>query len=73
MNITRMIAIPVLSAGILGGALGLASTASADVATDSTNGSHSVVAASDRWAPSTKDMSKRERKRAERQYVLSDR
>ncbi|AFM15540.1 hypothetical protein Mycch_0723 [Mycolicibacterium chubuense NBB4] len=70
MNMTRMIAIPVLSAGILGGALGLACTASADVATDS----HSVVAAaSDRWAPSGKDMSKRERKRAERQYVLSNR
>jgi hypothetical protein len=73
MNITRMIAIPVLSAGILGSALGLASTASADVATSSSTGSHSIVAASSHKAPSVTDMSKKERKRVNRGGVLRDR
>jgi hypothetical protein len=70
MNVSRMIAIPVLSAGILGGALGLASTAAAAVSTTSTTDSHSIVAAPDRWASSPNDMSKSQRKRAERQHTV---
>ncbi|MGE0219643.1 hypothetical protein [Mycolicibacterium sp.] len=48
-NITRLIALPVLSAGIIGGAtLGLAGPAAAEVTTTTTNGSHSIVATPDK-------------------------
>ena len=47
-NITRALALPLLSAGIIGGAaLGLAGPAAAATTTTSTNGSHSIVATPD--------------------------
>ncbi|AFM15563.1 hypothetical protein Mycch_0746 [Mycolicibacterium chubuense NBB4] len=42
-NIARIVALPVLSAGIIGGALGLAGTAGAEVTTHNSNGSHSTA------------------------------
>ena len=45
-TITRLVALPLLSAGILGGALGLAGTAGAATGI-STGGSHSAVAGKD--------------------------
>ncbi len=46
-RITRILALPLLTAGILGGALGLASTASADVTFDGHGG---MVATPDTYA-----------------------
>ena len=44
-NIARRLALPLLSAGFIGGAaLGLAGTASAEVSTTTTNGHHAIVA-----------------------------
>ena len=41
--ISRTLVLPLISAGILGGAIGFAGSASADVTTYETNGSHSIV------------------------------
>jgi len=47
-NIARRLALPLLSAGFIGGAaLGLAGTASAEVSTTTTNGHHAIVATPD--------------------------
>lgn len=47
-KITRLVALPLISAGIIGGAaVGLAGTASAQVTHTETNGSHSIVARPD--------------------------
>ena len=50
--ITRALVLAPLSAGILGGALGIASTAAADVAVEQTSGSYSMVATPNTKAPS---------------------
>jgi hypothetical protein len=66
MTITRLIAIPALSAGILGGALGLAGAAAAAPATHTTTGptSHATTTTDHTtYAPSVRDMSKSELKR----------
>jgi hypothetical protein len=70
MTITRLIAIPALSAGILGGALGLAGVAAAAPATHTatthtTAGgtSHATTTDHTTYAPSVRDMSKSELKR----------
>ncbi|CAN3127092.1 hypothetical protein ACNUDN_04250 [Mycobacterium sp. smrl_JER01] len=49
-KITRIIALPLVSAGILGGALGLglAGAAGAAVSSTTTNGSHAIVATPDK-------------------------
>ncbi|MGP4055682.1 hypothetical protein ACTWP6_12795 [Mycobacterium sp. 4D054] len=47
-KLTRIIALPLVSAGILAGTLGLAGTAGAAVSSNSTNGSHSIVATPDK-------------------------
>ncbi len=44
---TRALVLPLISAGLLGGALGFAGTAAADVTTHHTNGSHAIVATPD--------------------------
>jgi len=49
-TITRIIALPLLSAGIFAAGLGLAGGAGATTTTTSTNGSHSMVSAPDTTA-----------------------
>ena len=44
---TRALVLPLISVGILAGALGFAGTAAAKVTTHHTNGSHSIVATPD--------------------------
>lgn len=46
-TVSRILVLPLISAGILGGALGFAGTAAADVTIHHTNGSHSIVATPD--------------------------
>lgn len=50
-TITRRLALPLLSAGaVAGAALGLAGTASAEVTTNTTNGSHAIMVRPDTTA-----------------------
>jgi hypothetical protein len=59
MTINRLIAIPALAAGILGGALGVASTAAAAPSTGShATAGHAATADHSTYAPSVRDENK---------------